>query len=86
MEKKLISALRISGIATGLVALAYGTVVAAEKKKTEAAAPACKSFNDEAACKASEDCSWVAASVDDKTGKEKRRAYCRTKPKPRTKT
>jgi hypothetical protein len=86
VEKKLFGALRISAIATVLVSLAYGTVVAAEKKKTEAATPACKSFKEEAACQGRDDCGWVAASVDAKTGKEKRRAYCRTKPKTKTKT
>jgi hypothetical protein len=35
----------------------------------------------EADCTARTDCSWVKASIDAKTGKEKRKAYCRSKPK-----
>jgi hypothetical protein len=46
---------------------------------------ACNALKDEAACKANATCSWVAASVDAKTGKQKRKAYCRTKPKPKAK-
>jgi hypothetical protein len=49
------------------------------------AQPACNTIKEEAACKARTDCSWVKASVDPKTGKEKRRAYCRRKPAPRKK-
>jgi hypothetical protein len=47
--------------------------------------PACKTLKDEDACKAREDCTWVKASVDAKTGKEKRKAYCRSKPKAKKK-
>jgi hypothetical protein len=47
--------------------------------------PACKTLKEEDACKAREDCTWVKASVDAKTGKEKRKAYCRTKPKAKKK-
>ena len=43
--------------------------------------PACKTITDNDACVAREDCSWVRASIDSKTGKEKRKAYCRVKPK-----
>jgi hypothetical protein len=43
---------------------------------------ACNSITDEAACKANATCSWIAALADAKTGNQKRKAYCRTKPKP----
>jgi hypothetical protein len=43
---------------------------------------ACNAITDEAACKANTTCSWIAALVDAKTGKQKRKAYCKTKPKP----
>ena len=46
---------------------------------------ACNAHKDATACKADKTCSWVAASVDKATGKQKRRAYCRTKPKPKPK-
>jgi len=42
--------------------------------------PACNTLKKKTACKARDDCQWVAAVVDSKTGKEKRKAYCRRKP------
>jgi len=45
----------------------------------KAAAPACKTLKDEAACKGGTNCQWVAASKT-KLGKEIK-AYCRTAPK-----
>ena len=45
----------------------------------------CNAITEEAACKANATCAWVAALMDAKTGKQKRKAYCRTKPKPPTK-
>jgi hypothetical protein len=82
VERKVFSALAISAIAIVMAAFAYGTVVAEEKKKAE---PACRTVKDESACKAREDCSWVAAVIDPKTQKQKRRAYCRAKPKSKKK-
>jgi hypothetical protein len=46
---------------------------------------ACNAIKEEAACKADTTCTWIAALVDQKTGKQKRRAYCKTKPKPKAK-
>jgi hypothetical protein len=63
----------------------------AQEKKAEPAAKTakpksvCNSITEEAACKANATCAWVAALMDAKTGKQKRKAYCRTKPKPPTK-
>jgi len=74
--------LQLSAAALLLSAFAYGGVSAAEKKKEAAKAPpACNSLKDEKACEARDDCTWVAAVTDAKTGKQKRRAYCRAKPK-----
>ena len=74
--------LQLSAAALILSAFAYGGVSAAEKKKEAAKAqPACNSLKDEKVCEARDDCTWVAAVTDKKTGKEKRRAYCRAKPK-----
>jgi hypothetical protein len=50
--------------------------------KTPKAKSACNAMTEEAACKADATCSWVAALMDKTTGKQKRKAYCRTKPKP----
>ncbi len=41
---------------------------------------ACSTLKDETACGARTDCNWVAAVTDSKTGKEKRKAYCRRAP------
>lgn len=74
--------LRLSAAALVLSALAYGGVSAAEKKKEATKKPpACNALKDEKGCGARNDCTWVAAVTDKKTGKEKRRAYCRAKPK-----
>ena len=56
---------------------------AASKAAPKAAAKsACNQISDEAKCKAETTCSWIAALTDSKTGKQKRKAYCRTKSKP----
>ena len=55
----------------------------AEKKAPAAKAKsACNAIAEEAACKADATCSWIAALTDKATGKQKRKAYCKTKPKP----
>ena len=66
-------------------AFVYGGVSAQERRTAEAQPAACNSLKDESACGGRDDCSWIAASVDPKTNKEKRRAYCRSKPKSKTK-
>jgi hypothetical protein len=54
-----------------------------EKKAAPAKAKsACNAITEEAACKADATCSWIAALMDKSTGKQKRKAYCKTKPKP----
>lgn len=74
--------LQLSAAALIISAFAYGGVSAAEKKKEAAPkAVACNSLKEESACAARNDCSWVDAVKDAKTGKQKRRAYCRAKPK-----
>jgi hypothetical protein len=80
MSNLLNRSLAIGAAAIVLAALAYGGV-SAEEKKAEPKPAACKSMKAEADCTARDDCSWVQASVDKKTGKEKRKAYCRVKPK-----
>ena len=59
-----------------LLAASFGNVSAETAPKP----PACTTLKEESACKAREDCQWVAAVVDSKTGKEKRKAYCRRAP------
>jgi hypothetical protein len=55
---------------------------AAKAEKKAKPKSACNALTEEAACKANATCAWVAALKDAKTGKQKRKAYCRTKPKP----
>ena len=67
--------LGIAGAAAIVVlAASHGKVLAQAAPKP----PACKTMSDESACKGRDDCQWVAAVVDSKSGKEKRKAYCRS--------
>jgi hypothetical protein len=87
MNNVLNRSLAVGAAAIVFAALAFGGVSAEERKKAAEPTPAaCKTATAEADCTARNDCSWVNASVDKKTGKEKRKAYCRTKPKSKTKT
>ena len=85
MSNWLYRSLVVSAAAIVIAAFAYSGVSAEEKKKSEPTPAACKSEKDQTACTARSDCSWVAASIDSKTNKEKRKAYCRTKPKAKAK-
>jgi hypothetical protein len=79
-------------VAMGAAITLFAGGAQAQQKAPEKAAPAakaapkpkslCNSLTDEAACKANDTCSWIAALTDAKTGKQKRKAYCRTKPTP----
>lgn len=52
-------------------------------KTPKKAKSACNTqYKDEKSCVADPACAWVPAQVDAKTGKQKRRAYCRVKPTP----
>ena len=83
------------GASATIAALAlFAFAAQAQQKAPEKAEPAakpakpksvCNSITEEAACKANATCAWVAALMDAKTGKQKRKAYCRTRPKPPTK-
>jgi hypothetical protein len=87
MNRILERSLGVSAVAVVLAAFVYGGGVSAEeKKKAEPKPAACNSLKEEAACEARQDCTWVKASVDPKTNKEKRKAYCRSKPKSKKKT
>jgi uncharacterized low-complexity protein len=76
-------------------ALLLGVAAQAQQKAPQSTAPqaapkattksACNQISDEAKCKAEATCSWIAALTDSKTGKQKRKAYCRSKSKPAAK-
>jgi len=85
-KKRLANALCTAAITIAVGVLAYGTFIASHDNSAAAAPqPACKTFTTEADCMAREDCSWVKAVVNPKTGKETRKAYCRAKPKTKKK-
>ncbi len=73
----------VFAIAAAVAVFAFGVQAQAPKKEAAKKPPACNSLKDEAACKARTDCEWVSASIDPKTKKEKRKAYCKSKPKPK---
>jgi hypothetical protein len=88
---------KILGATAAAVVLMTGVYTAnAQQKAPEKAAPAapaktekkakaksaCNAITEQVACIAEPTCSWVAALMDAKTNKQKRKAYCRTKPKP----
>ena len=73
--------------ATALAMFAFAAD--AQQKAPEKAEPAktkpksaCNAIADETACKANAACTWIAAVMDKQTGKQKRKAYCKSKPKP----
>ena len=81
--------------AAAVTALAMFAFAAdAQQKAPEKAEPAaktekkvkpksvCNAITEEAACKANATCTWIAALMDKQTGKQKRKAYCKSKPKP----
>ena len=82
----LVRGLGASAAAVALTLFAF--TAQAQQKAPEKGAPAakaksaCNAITDETACKADATCTWVAALMDKATGKQKRKAYCKTKPKP----
>ena len=68
--------------AAALLSLSVGASAQDNKAKPKSA---CNAIKEETACKADQTCNWVAALMDQKTGKQKRKAYCKSKPKPKTK-
>ena len=79
------------GALAAAVVLALGVTAQAQEKKAEPAAKTekkakpksvCNAITEEAACKANTTCTWIAALMDKQTGKQKRKAYCKSKPKP----
>lgn len=83
------------GAAAAFALFAFGAQAqqqkAPEKAAPAAAAPkakaapkpksACNAIADQAGCTANTTCQWIKALMDDK-GKQKRKAYCRTKTAP----
>jgi hypothetical protein len=82
---------RVLGASAAIAALMLFAFAAnAQQKAPEKAEPAaktkpksaCNAITEEAACKANATCTWIAAVMDKQSGKQKRKAYCKSKPKP----
>jgi hypothetical protein len=77
----------VTRLSTGLIAVATAAVFAtfagmadAQPKKSSAAPKSkCNAITEETACKADTTCSWVPATTNAKSGKQ-RKAYCKSKP------
>jgi len=94
MEQNALSNILIRTLGVSAAAVALGLFVVGASAQTPPAKkdpapkavtkkpPACNSLKDEAACKARTDCNWVSAVINEKTKKQTRAAYCRTKPVP----
>ena len=77
------AALAVFGYTAQLQAQATPTPKAEPKAaaKKPAPPPKCTTLKTQAPCEAREDCAWTQASIDPKTKKQKKAAYCHTKPK-----
>jgi hypothetical protein len=67
------------GALAAAAVLSSGIVAVAQDKKAPKKPPACNAIKTQAACEARGDCQWIAALLD-KDGKQKRKAYCKSKP------
>ena len=88
VHKTLLKTLGISAATVALALFGYAAQAQAPKKEEPKAAakkpakpPACKTLKTQAACEARDDCRWISASIDEKTKKQKKAAYCQAKPK-----
>ena len=71
---------KLLGVAAAVAVLLVGASGMAQDaaKKPGKTKSACNAITEETACKAKDTCRWIAAIMDEKTGKPKRKAYCRT--------
>jgi hypothetical protein len=82
----------VTRLSTGLIAVAaaavFGTLAsmadAQDKKGAAKPKSKCNAITEETACKADATCSWIPATTNAKTGKQ-RKAYCKSKPAPKKK-
>jgi hypothetical protein len=81
VNKLLLRGISLAATAAVIAVVSYGAS-AQEKKAPAKKPPACNTLKAETACKARNDCNWVAESKDAK-GKVKRKAYCRANPAPK---
>jgi hypothetical protein len=93
VQKTLVKTLGISAATVALAVFGYTAQAQAPKKEEPKAAakkaptpPKCNLLKTQAPCEAREDCRWQSASIDEKTKKQKKAAYCQSKPKAAKKT
>ncbi len=92
MSRSLLSKSFAALAAVALTSMVGFGALAQEKKattpkteKTAKAPSACKGLEETACTGKSAECTWVKESKDAKTGKVKKKAYCRAKPTPKSK-
>lgn len=66
--------------AMAVAMFAFGATAQEAKTTPKAKVATCNSLKEQTGCEARSDCSWVSESKDAKTGKVKKKAYCRAKP------
>jgi hypothetical protein len=69
------------GASTAAALLVWGVMAAAQDAKAPKKGPACNAIKTQATCEGRADCQWIAAVMDE-TGKQKRKAYCKSKSGP----
>jgi hypothetical protein len=71
---------KLLGAWTAMVVLLVGASALAQDaaKKPAKTKSACNVIKEQMACQANASCRWIAPIMDEKTGKQKRKAYCRT--------
>src|SRR5262245_17961629 len=80
MQNSAFKVLHIAAAAPVIAVFSFGTA-AQEKPAPASERPACNTLKVERDCLARTDCSWLDETKDAK-GRVKRRAYCRSTPKP----
>jgi hypothetical protein len=66
------------GASAAVAFVLFGASAMAQDATKKPGKSACNAITEETACKANASCRWIAAIMDAKTGKQKRKAYCRT--------
>lgn len=82
VHKTLLKTFGISAATVALALFGYAAQAQAPKKEPpKKPPPKCNTLKTQAACEARDDCRWISASIDEKTKKQKKAAYCQAKPK-----
>jgi len=85
MSTSMTKHLGAAAAAMAVAMFAFGAQAQEAKTAPKAKVAACNSLKEQTGCETRTDCSWVNESKDAKTGKVKKKAYCRAKPAPKKK-